>query len=410
MGDLYGPFMDSFWVKNIIPIIILLLEMATQNIKLLNGYVSSTLQPTMDGMANLGSSSLRFNSIFANTVVGSVSDPQIESNTLLFPFTAPYTHRLTTSANTITLDNNAGGNVRATILGDLTVGNSVITPTFQGNLTGNTISLTNGNSTIQFNSDPQNVCIRTANTLANRPGLYLQSIPSTPFQTLGFNMVWNGSAYNRDNTSKWGYQISCQQSGPAGSDDTMFIRGYTPTNSINEMMRFHQGDITTSAKSKFTSQTLLAPRYFGAGNALTDAILTQQQFTLVNLLGTTPTVSSNVITVGSCIKLLVYFTVTGNNHMFYLKYGGTQIAQVTPGVGSGYMEFHMFVSNVNSANNTNCYVACHRNGVTFTVLSKFTQTSTIDWSVSGQWSLHVTFSNTQGNIFMVDRFLVQPFV
>lgn len=415
MGNLYGPFMDSFWIKNIIPIIILLLEMATQNIKLLNGYVSSTLQPTMDGMANLGSSSLRFNSIFANTVVGSVSDPQIETNTLLFPFTAPYTHRLTTSANTITLDNNAGGNIRATILGDLTVGNSVVTPTFQGNLIGNSISLTNGTSVVQFNRDNQTFSFRSANTLPNRPGIYIQDLNSVPFQSIAFNARWTGTGYVRDDTTKFGWQILSSQTGVAPSNDTFSIRAINTSNTIVEMQRWYQGNLFTTCNAEFFGQTFLAPRFVCTGNTITDALLTEQSFLLTPLYSTSLTIAANVLNTGSCCKFVADYSSTGTPTV-YFKLGGFTIATLSPpatggGTAAGRIEVDLQCSGSGGSNNLLSHVIYMVNGGTVTVKSNpWSEIASIATNVPLSFTATVQYSSTAGNSFNLRRVTCQPFM
>lgn len=72
--------------------------------------ISGPIEATSDGLYDIGSPTKRFGTIYAGSVIGSVSDPDIETNFLRYPYVGAKDLRLYRSAASIlVVDDNTGG-------------------------------------------------------------------------------------------------------------------------------------------------------------------------------------------------------------------------------------------------------------------------------------------------------------
>jgi len=95
--------------------------MNNQNISLIQeSAVCGSLTPSEDGVFDLGTQNFRFGSVFCTGLVGSISDPDVEVGNLRFPSTGPFDVKLSrTGAASLELDNNSGGSVDLTVVGNI---------------------------------------------------------------------------------------------------------------------------------------------------------------------------------------------------------------------------------------------------------------------------------------------------
>lgn len=81
--------------------------------------LSGSVQATADALYDIGTPTRRFRTIYAGSVIGSVSDPDIETNFIRYPYVGPKDLRVYRSGtSTLTIDDNNGGPANLIVIGD----------------------------------------------------------------------------------------------------------------------------------------------------------------------------------------------------------------------------------------------------------------------------------------------------
>lgn len=282
----------------------------------------------------------------------SVECTNLTATNILLPLGAGSDVRLQrSSAKIMELDDGVAGSANLRVVGNVIATQGVSASTLSASSGTSTTTLAViGNTTMTNNIDAHGLFMVTGSNTSINPTLSLQNVPSIPFAGIGYNMIWNGSAYVKPLVAKSGYQIVSQYQGVANvSDDTLFIRHYSTANVLSELIRFYR---TNPVKFETGLDSALLTR---DSSALTISTTTTGNINISSASGIT-------LTPNTTISGSLYVTNTANVSTIFGR--GAGIIEGPLILGSGLGGGHRTTIRGRSGN-ANVYVDTGLGGLKF---------------------------------------------